>query len=70
MPETIRINSTHPETQGDFVIINKDDFDADKHEMFDADVHEAPDPVDATADDESSDAEVAPARRGRKPKAE
>lgn len=34
-PETIRIKSTHPASQGDFVEINKTDFDPEKHQLFD-----------------------------------
>lgn len=76
MLETIRIKSTHPETQGQFVNINKDDFDAEKHELFDASVRETVGPSDAATDaDEttsngSGEAQEAPARRGRKPKAQ
>lgn len=32
---TVRIKSTHPKSQGDFVEINEKDFDPKKHEMFD-----------------------------------
>lgn len=32
---TVKIHSTHPASQGLFVIIDKADFDADKHELFD-----------------------------------
>jgi hypothetical protein len=59
--DTLKIRSTDEASQGPFVIINKDDFDPA--------VHEALDPVDVIADD-SSETEAAPARRGRKPKAE
>jgi hypothetical protein len=31
---TIKIKSTHPESQGPFVIINESDFDADKHALY------------------------------------
>lgn len=31
--ETVKIKSTDPE-QGDHVVINKEDFDAEKHELF------------------------------------
>jgi hypothetical protein len=33
---TIRIKSTHPETQGEFVVIEENDFDADTMEYFEA----------------------------------
>lgn len=32
---TVKIHSTHPASQGAFVIIDKADFDTDKHELFD-----------------------------------
>lgn len=35
--ETIKIKPSH-ESQGEFVIINKEDFDAGKHELFDAEL--------------------------------
>ncbi len=35
-PKTIKIKSTHPESQGDFVEINETDFDPAVHEKFDA----------------------------------
>ena len=31
----MRIKSTHPESQGEFVIINDEDFDPEKHTPFD-----------------------------------
>ena len=31
--ETVKIKSTH-KSQGEFVIINKDDFDESKHELY------------------------------------
>lgn len=34
--KTIRIKSTHPESQGPFVEINATDFDSARHERFDA----------------------------------
>jgi hypothetical protein len=34
--DTIRIKSTDEASQGPFVVINSEDFDADKHELFDA----------------------------------
>lgn len=33
--KTIRIKSTHPASQGDFVEINETDYDPSKHELFD-----------------------------------
>lgn len=50
------------EGQGDHVLINAHDYDAS--------VHEALDPVDVAAEDDANETEAAPARRGRKPKAE
>ena len=32
--ETLKIKSTNPETQGDFVIINVEDFNPAIHELF------------------------------------
>lgn len=32
--ETIKIKPSH-ESQGEFILINKDDFDPKKHELFD-----------------------------------
>lgn len=32
--ETIKIKSTDQANQGDYVIINKDDYDSEKHELF------------------------------------
>lgn len=32
--ETVRIKSTHPESQGPFVNINKDDFVEGQHELY------------------------------------
>ena len=34
MEGTIKIKSTHPESQGDFVVINADDFDEKKHVKY------------------------------------
>ncbi|MGZ3309098.1 MAG: hypothetical protein ACXU8R_11320 [Xanthobacteraceae bacterium] len=53
------------EDQGDHVLINKADFDPERHEPLEG---EAP---DASGDDveDSQDAPAAGARRGRKPKA-
>lgn len=63
MLPTIRIKAEVSEDNPlGFIVINQSDFDAA--------VHEALDPVDVAAADESSDTEAAPARRGRKPKAE
>lgn len=31
----IKIKSTHPESQGDFVLIEEEDFDAERHEIYD-----------------------------------
>lgn len=31
--ETVKIKATH-ESQGEFVIINKEEFDKDKHELY------------------------------------
>ncbi len=39
----IKIKSTHPESQGDFVLIEEEDFDAEKgHELLDAPKTNAP----------------------------
>ena len=35
-PGTMKIKSEHPESQGEFVLIEAKDFDADIHEEFDA----------------------------------
>lgn len=32
--ETVKIKSSNPATQGDFIIINKDDFDDKVHELY------------------------------------
>lgn len=32
---TIKVKSTHPATQGDFVVIDKGDFNPDVHELYD-----------------------------------
>lgn len=32
---TIKVKSTHPVTQGDFVVIDKGDFNPDVHELYD-----------------------------------
>lgn len=32
---TVKIHSTHPASQGPYVVIDKADFDADKHELYD-----------------------------------
>lgn len=32
---TIKVKSTHPATQGAFVVIEKDDFNPDVHELYD-----------------------------------
>lgn len=34
-PKTIRVKSSHPESQGEFVLINVEDFDDEIHEKFD-----------------------------------
>jgi hypothetical protein len=31
---TVKIQSSHPESQGDFVEINEEDFDKEKHELY------------------------------------
>jgi hypothetical protein len=33
-PKTVRIVSSHPETQGDFVILNEDEYDPEVHELY------------------------------------
>lgn len=53
--KTVKIKSTHPETQGDFVEINETDYDAKKHELFeegDAPAAKQPKPakINATAE--------------------
>jgi len=32
--ETVRVVATHPDSQGEFVVINKSDFDAEVHELY------------------------------------
>lgn len=32
--ETIKIASTHPESQGPYVLINAEDFDAKQHKLY------------------------------------
>lgn len=56
------------EGQGDYVVINADDFDAAVHEALDP-VESATGAAEAVSHP-SDDAHVAPARRGRKAKAE
>jgi hypothetical protein len=41
-PETLRVISTDPATQGPFVIINAADFDPARHELFDTPPAAAP----------------------------
>lgn len=33
--DTVKIKSTHPETQGEYVVINAESFNHEKHELFD-----------------------------------
>lgn len=40
--ETIKIKSTDPESQGDFVVIEKADFDVTVHEEYDENAPAAP----------------------------
>ena len=42
--ETLKIKSTHPESQGAFVVINEEDFDPEIHELFEDDDEDAADP--------------------------
>lgn len=42
MSNTIKIKSSHPETQGEFVIIDEKDFDEKVHEKFDGEAEEKP----------------------------
>lgn len=35
--ETLKIKSTHPESQGDFIIINAEDFDAETMQIYSED---------------------------------
>jgi hypothetical protein len=58
--DTIKIKPWH-ESQGDHVVINKGDFDPDKHELLDGEAEVSVD-IEVSGD--------APVRRGRKPKAE
>jgi hypothetical protein len=58
--DTIKIKPWH-ESQGDHVVINKADFDPEKHELLEGET-EVLAGAEASGD--------APARRGRKPKAE
>jgi hypothetical protein len=51
MIPTIKIKSTHPPTQGDFVEINESDFDPAKHERYEAPPAAPVDPVKSTGDD-------------------
>lgn len=56
--------------QGEFVVINESDFDAEKHTLFDAPKQEA---SQTSESDEPADAESAstePTRRGRRAKQE
>jgi len=55
--ETVKIKPSH-ESQGDHVVINKADFDPQKHELLECDVEAAP-----------ADTQSVPGRPGRKPKA-
>lgn len=48
--KTIRIKSTHPPTQGDFVEINESDFDPALHQLFDV----AAEPIDEKAPDKKA----------------
>jgi hypothetical protein len=45
--ETVRIESTDPETQGPYVIVNKDDFDKKTMKVYDG--PDNPEPVKADA---------------------
>jgi hypothetical protein len=56
--ETVKIKPSH-ESQGDHVVINKADFDPEKHELLVRDADSAP-----------ADAAPVSGRPGRKPKAE
>jgi hypothetical protein len=56
--ETVKIKPSH-ESQGDHVVINKADFDPEKHELLVRDADAAP-----------ADAAPASGRPGRKPKVE
>lgn len=47
--ETVKIKSSHPKSQGDFVEINKSDFDPKKHTLFDAKDAPAPAPAPVVA---------------------
>lgn len=46
---TLKIKSTHPETQGEFVIIDADQFDPDVHELWLPNAAPAPDAPAAKA---------------------
>lgn len=51
---TVKIKSSHPKSQGDFVEINKSDFDPKKHELFvEGDAPRAPKPVKINATPEA-----------------
>lgn len=58
------------EEQGDFVLINADDFDPSKHERLDGEAKAPVADQAGEAVEHAHDAQVASARRGRKPKAE
>lgn len=38
--DILHIKSTHKESQGDYVVINAEDFDPSKHELYDPDAPE------------------------------
>lgn len=48
---TIRIKSSHPASQGPFVLIEEADFDPDKHSLFDVPAPAPEPPAPAPSDD-------------------
>lgn len=71
----LKIKSTNPASQGEFVIINEEDFDASKHELYGAvskpvEVVKAEAPVveQPVADQPVAEAEAPKRHLGRPPK--
>lgn len=46
--KTIKIKSSDAESQGPFIIINEEDFDASIHEVYDPEAKEEKNPVEMT----------------------
>ena len=60
----VKIKSTHPETQGDFVLINEEDFNPEKHKLL----SEPAEPAEPAEEAEEADPAIEQHKNGKQAK--